>query len=79
VSVIDAIVTQKELMILLDHVIPQVLAVVKLGLKEINVTTAKITTMVETVRNVNVTLMVAPIRYVTKIMANVLASKNIKG
>ena len=57
----------------IKHVIHQVLAAVKLASKESNVTSAMITTLVQTVRNVDVTLTVAKVRNVTKLTANVIA------
>ena len=53
-------------------------AIVKLASKESNVTSAMITTLVQTVRNVDVTLTVAKVRNVTKLMANVIADQGFK-
>ena len=54
------------------------LAVVKLDSKESNVTFAMMTTMGQTVRNVDVTLKVAKIRNVTKQMAGAVADQGFK-
>jgi len=65
-------------MILLDHVMPVANVSVNRTFKEKHVKTAQMNTMGQTVRNANVTLKVAKLRYVTKLMANVIAVKDFK-
>ena len=65
-------------MILLDHVIPVANVSVIQIFKEKRVKIVQMNTMGQTVRNVNVTLKVAKLRYVTKLMAGAIADQGFK-
>ena len=64
--------------LLSQHVIPVANVSVNQTSKEKRVKLAQINTMGQTVRYVNVTITVAKLRYVTKLMANVIAVKGFK-
>ena len=65
-------------MLLLDHVIPVANVSVNQTFKEKHAKIAQMNTMGQTVRNVNVTLKVAKLRYVTKLMAGAVADQGFK-